>query len=240
MSIDPKNFGLTSSLVETVKEALKGNQHKIDVNKNGKIDGDDFKKLRGEGAKPDFLDLDKDGNKKEPMKHAAKHKMGYKVHDTQNKGTVKEETVAEAEDAVAKQIAAKKDQLRKQIQQKIAQKQMQIMKSKAQKRLSSINASNDKCTCSDTNESKMNCEVHGGKDKESKMGREKIEVNPPLREAEDLPKKVIKKGHEIAKSLIKNKAPVREPYAVGMAAAKKSAGIKEAKMSDESGKSIKD
>lgn len=27
-------------------EELKGNQHKIDANKNGKIDGDDFKKLR--------------------------------------------------------------------------------------------------------------------------------------------------------------------------------------------------
>ena len=29
-------------------EALKGNQKKIDVNKNGKIDADDFKKLRKE------------------------------------------------------------------------------------------------------------------------------------------------------------------------------------------------
>ena len=73
MSIDPNKFGLSPSLLETVKEALKGNQHKIDVNKNGKIDGDDFKKLRGENAKPDYIDIDKDGNKKEPMKHAAKH-----------------------------------------------------------------------------------------------------------------------------------------------------------------------
>lgn len=29
-------------------EELKGNQHKLDKNKNGKLDGDDFKKLRGE------------------------------------------------------------------------------------------------------------------------------------------------------------------------------------------------
>jgi hypothetical protein len=29
-------------------EELKGNQHKLDKNKNGKLDGDDFRKLRGE------------------------------------------------------------------------------------------------------------------------------------------------------------------------------------------------
>jgi hypothetical protein len=217
MSIDPKKFGLSDSLVSAVNEALKGNQHKIDVAEpKGKITGADFKKLRGEGAKPDYIDLDKDGNKKEPMKQAAKQ--------------VKEEVeVTEAEDAVAKQIAAKKDTLKKQLQQKIAQKQMSAMQAKAQKRLSSINASNDKCTCGSTNENKMKCEVHGGKhkDMDAKMGREKVEMNPPLKEAEDLPKKVIKKGHEIAKSLIKHKSSVREPYAVGMAAAKKSAGIKD-------------
>jgi hypothetical protein len=32
--------------VEQTDEALKGNQHKIDANKNGKIDGHDFKVLR--------------------------------------------------------------------------------------------------------------------------------------------------------------------------------------------------
>ena len=30
-----------------------------------------IKLVEGKGAKPDFLDLDKDGNKKEPMKQAA-------------------------------------------------------------------------------------------------------------------------------------------------------------------------
>jgi hypothetical protein len=463
MSVDPNKFGLTPSLVEAVKEALKGDQHKIDKNNNGKIDGQDFKILRGktskfkaklefkktrpaftkEGAKPDFIDLDKDGNKKEPMKHAAKqakeevdqvneavetthenplvtvhdknglhthanlstankifntnvkhtdvhkgdvtvtsghkdknklkfaiskhhatrvgkltkeeveqvdeiskktlgsyitkasdkaathtgaaahygsggtgnnpakmavhqaiatkrkagiqkavdkltkeeaeqtdeamspkqkahsnrlknnpgrkgsvydpssnfdapnhkvdvvvskddkketkqevvqakdkhdamfkvqmkfHKMGYKVHDTKHKGMVKEEAIAEADDAVAKQIAAKKDAMQKQIQQKIAQKQMSAMQAKANKRLSSINASSHD-------------------DKEMKKGgKEQIVINPPLKEASDLPKSVVSKGHEIAKSLIKHRAKVREPYAVGMAAAKKSAGIKD-------------
>ena len=32
---------------EVANEALKGNQHKIDANKNGKIDAQDFKMLRG-------------------------------------------------------------------------------------------------------------------------------------------------------------------------------------------------
>ena len=134
--------------------------------------------------------------------------------------------MTEAESHAAKQIAARKDAMKTHLQNKIAKKQMSAMQAKANQRLKNINASNDKCSCGDTNESKMKCEMHGGKDKDAKMGREKIEVNPPLREAEDLPKKVVTKGHEIAKSLIKNKASVREPYAVGMAQAKKSAGIK--------------
>jgi len=32
---------------EITNEALKGNQHKIDANKNGKVDAHDFKLLRG-------------------------------------------------------------------------------------------------------------------------------------------------------------------------------------------------
>ena len=53
------------------------------------IDAGDLAKLRSgqkpvkEAAKPDFLDLDKDGNKKEPMKQAAKQaKMKEEVTDT--------------------------------------------------------------------------------------------------------------------------------------------------------------
>ena len=30
-------------------KSLKGGQKKLDVNKNGKLDGDDFSKLRGKG-----------------------------------------------------------------------------------------------------------------------------------------------------------------------------------------------
>jgi|694.fasta_scaffold58560_9 hypothetical protein len=71
-----------------LEEKLFGGQHKIDKNKNGRIDREDFKMLRGrkyetkEGAKPDFLDLDDDGNKKEPMKSAAKQNKGKKVEET--------------------------------------------------------------------------------------------------------------------------------------------------------------
>jgi hypothetical protein len=313
MSIDPKKFGLSDSLVNAVNEALKGSQHKLDVAEpKGKLTSADFKKLRGEGAKPDYIDLDKDGNKKEPMKQAAQqvkevsdaakkilgdkakehggkvpftsttYKDGKKVvtrghndekgnrvvtsvkneevevteddkHFAQQskkmqdainmhlrrgktykdavdaaKKHVKEGVeVTEADDTVMKQIAAKKDAMKKQIQQKIAQKQMQVMQAKANKRISDIKASNDKCTCDSTNESKMKCEVHGGNHGKLKGGKEPIEVNPPLKEASNLPKSVISKGHEIAKSLIKHRAKVREPYAVGMAQAKKSAGIKE-------------
>lgn len=38
---------LSNEEVEQTDEELKGNQHKIDANKNGKVDGHDFKLLRG-------------------------------------------------------------------------------------------------------------------------------------------------------------------------------------------------
>jgi hypothetical protein len=59
----------------TQNEALKGGQKKLDVDKDGKLEKSDFAKLRAskgvkEAAKPDFLDMDKDGDTKEPMKKA--------------------------------------------------------------------------------------------------------------------------------------------------------------------------
>ena len=71
------------------KKLSKGQKH---IAKQAKpydeIDAGDFKKLRAkksetkEGAKPDFLDLDNDGDKKEPMKSAAKQAKGKKVEET--------------------------------------------------------------------------------------------------------------------------------------------------------------
>lgn len=355
MSIDPKKFGLSDSLVGAVSEALKGGQKKIDVAPPyGKLTGADFKKLRGEdkdkeqavaneqspaeyakanfkhdmmghdkkmknevadgskanfkqnmkeGSKPDFLDFDKDGNKKEPMKQALKqtkeevqvdelsdktlqsyrtkalaHKSGHSPSDSPEerakknlkvknrdqgkrvswgkmiqKGVrvgaggkqhpigpstnasgsshpTKSEGVEFAEAAptvaganVADQMAARKAE----VQRKIAQKQATAQQAKSNKRLSGT-MKETKCTCGETKESKMACEAHGGKhDKDAKLGREPVTMNPPLREAGELPKKVVSKGHEIAKSLIRHKTKVDNPYAVGMATAKKSAGIKE-------------
>ena len=68
------------------EKALHPNQQKLDVHEPEKdeLTADDFKKLRAgkkapevkkeEVSKPDFIDLDKDGNKKEPMKKAASDK----------------------------------------------------------------------------------------------------------------------------------------------------------------------
>jgi hypothetical protein len=69
-----------SELFESeVEEELKGGQKKLDKNHNGELDAEDFKMLRSkkkvkEDAKPDFLDVDDDGNKKESFKKALKDK----------------------------------------------------------------------------------------------------------------------------------------------------------------------
>ena len=81
---------------QPVTEKLHPNQQKLDVHEPEKdeLTADDFKKLRAgkkapevkkeEVAKPDFLDLDKDGDKKEPMKKASKEKMKEEVELTQD------------------------------------------------------------------------------------------------------------------------------------------------------------
>jgi len=202
---------------ENVDEALKGDQHKIDANKNGKIDANDFKKLRGEQSSSDY------------------EKANYK-HDLMMLGRDKKkmDEAAPAASGVADQMADKKSALQAQIQRKIAQKQMDVMKAKANKRISSIKEGEKKCTCDEGKGSKMTCEVCNSEQKKNtKGGKEAIVMNPPLKEASDLPKKVITKGHEIAKSLIKHRSKVKSPYAVGMATAKKSAGIKEDSELDE-------
>ena len=54
-----------------------GLQAYLDKKKGKKDDGDEKEEKNGngsKGSKPDFLDLDKDGDKKEPMKKAAKEK----------------------------------------------------------------------------------------------------------------------------------------------------------------------
>ena len=71
-------------------EQLKGGQKELDKDDDGDIDAEDMAALRNKkkkvkeeakSAKPDFADLDKDGDKKEPMKKAAKEKEDKKEDD---------------------------------------------------------------------------------------------------------------------------------------------------------------
>jgi hypothetical protein len=59
-------------------EELVGNQHKLDVNKNGKIDGEDLKKLRGEEKEED--------SEEEHPEPDADNMGGPSDHDADNKG----------------------------------------------------------------------------------------------------------------------------------------------------------
>ena len=72
-------------------EELVGNQHKLDVNKNGKIDADDLKKLRGE---------EKEEGSEEHPEPDADNAGGPSDHDADNKGEddKEEDDVEEARD----------------------------------------------------------------------------------------------------------------------------------------------
>jgi hypothetical protein len=131
-----------------------------------------------------------------------------------------------ARPAFGANVAADMDARKTEVQRRIATKQASMQLAKSNKRISGSPVKESKCSCGEAKESKMTCEVHGD-NKGLKGGKEPIIMNPPLKEASDLPKAVVTKGHEIAKSLIKHRSKVKEPYAVGMAAAKKSAGIKD-------------
>ena len=60
----------------------------------------------------------------------------------------------------------------------------------------------------------------------AKQDKSDKQEDKELDEAKELPKKVVKKGHEIAKAIKKEKGDVENPYAVGMKKAKEQAGIK--------------
>jgi hypothetical protein len=136
---DNKNYGLPQSLIDTVVEAIKGGQKKLDVAEpKGKLTSADFKALR---------------SGKKPVEEAAK--------------------------------------------------------------------------CNMTEAGKI-CEVHGMK--ACPGVKEEVSVE----EASELPKEVITKAHKIAKAIIRKKVGVREPYAVGMAAAKKEKMIEQVEEIQES------
>ena len=62
------------------KEELKGNQHKIDMNKNNKIDAHDFKLLRSKGTQKEEVELDE----VESVAEGSDHDNDY--HYTDEKG----------------------------------------------------------------------------------------------------------------------------------------------------------
>ena len=76
--IDTKGAGLGAGRSMTTLEGKKG------VNPFPKKDDKASTKAPAKGKKPDFLDLDKDGNKKEPMKKAAADKNKKKVKESMN------------------------------------------------------------------------------------------------------------------------------------------------------------
>jgi hypothetical protein len=89
-------------------EELKGNQHKLDKNKNGKVDGHDFKLLRKEDAveeaanKSDIPAYQRKDDKL-TLADLEKERTQNKSHSVQlakNNGTTKEETEVSAEELV--------------------------------------------------------------------------------------------------------------------------------------------
>ena len=81
-SIDEKGKGLSLQKRSNIKKSFSGKASKIfdDASKarKGKMGGGFMGKRMGYkgGSKPDFLDLDKDGNTSESMKSAAKQAKG--------------------------------------------------------------------------------------------------------------------------------------------------------------------
>ena len=110
MSIDPKKFGLSDSLVNAVNEALKGGQTKLDKNHNGKLDSQDFKMLRKEDSKQqDAVDEQSPGDyEKANFKHGmlgTDKKMKNEVADG-NKANFKQ-NMKEDDNKPATKIVAK-------------------------------------------------------------------------------------------------------------------------------------
>jgi hypothetical protein len=65
-------FDFDTLSIEEKKKLPAALQAYIDKKKGKKGKKEDDKDSKGKKSKPDFLDLDKDGDKKEPMKKAAK------------------------------------------------------------------------------------------------------------------------------------------------------------------------
>jgi hypothetical protein len=97
---------------EALDEKLIGNQKKLDKNHNNKLDSEDFKMLRGKKMeeakkpKPDYLDMDNDGNKKESMKKAIKDKKMKDYRSDRDKHGEMEEEVEELDELSKKTLGS--------------------------------------------------------------------------------------------------------------------------------------
>ena len=105
--VEPEFKSKFMKMVEAAAE--KDDKKKAEAEKKKKM-----AKIMDEGAKPDFLDLDKDGNKKEPMKSAAKakgddkggEKKGMSAKQAKYFGK-KNESVAASKKVVAESVETK-------------------------------------------------------------------------------------------------------------------------------------
>jgi hypothetical protein len=117
-SIDPEAFKAKfSKMVEAKKEDSAEDKKKKEEKKKK------IAKIVDEGAKPDFLDIDKDGDKKEPMKKAAADKGGDKK-DGKKGMSAKQEKYFGKKNESAMMPKGKKRPVKESVEQKLTFKQM--------------------------------------------------------------------------------------------------------------------
>jgi hypothetical protein len=103
-----KSDSVSEAYKKMKAEELKGNQHKLDKNKNGKLDSDDFKQLRKEEAVEEDVNKSdipayKRKDDKLTLADLEKERTKNKSHSVQlakNNGTQKEEAEVSAEELV--------------------------------------------------------------------------------------------------------------------------------------------
>ena len=108
--LNKSGFSWTTKEKEKEKESkqkneeLKGNQHKIDANKNGKIDADDFKKLRA-GKKDEGCDCKEETQITEKSVSKAQQKFMGMVYAAKKGGKAASPEVAKAASGMSKKAA---------------------------------------------------------------------------------------------------------------------------------------
>ena len=171
-----KTFTVAGKIYDVKTEKLVGGQKKLDKDKDGDIDAKDFAMLRKskekkEGAKPDFLDLDKDGNKKEPMKQAAKQakakKENYEVGTKERRDHTIQTTPGQSKEDFEKQV-------------EVMHKKKNSMR-EALAKMWGIEEKNNKNPFDNMKEKKYNKEKKEGKTMTGKP-ETKVEVEPEVNE----------------------------------------------------------